>query len=184
MDVAIARHLLGNNEVLARPLRGRRRPILSVVAVARQPAQRRQEVPVQLLRESRRPTSLAVAVARHLLDNNEVPARLLHGVRQLIPLAIVFAQHLRQQRQEVPARLLSGVRRPNTFGRPCCLASPLRQRSPRAASAQGEAAYSIGCCRRSASCPATPTGLARLLRRARRSNTYGRRLRPASPRQQ
>ena len=45
---------------------------------------------------------MAVAVARHLLGDEEVPAWLLRGARRPILLAVAVAWHLARRRLEVP----------------------------------------------------------------------------------
>ena len=102
MAVAVPRHLLGDNEVPVRLLRGGaaaqtfdcRRHLASRPATPRSP--------VRLLRGVRRPTPMAVAVARYLLGNDEVPARLLRGACRRIFSAVTVAWHLARRHQEVP----------------------------------------------------------------------------------
>ena len=51
---------------------------------------------------------MAVAFARHLLDNNEVPSQLLCEAWRLILWDVTVALHLAPGRQEVPCNLCTG----------------------------------------------------------------------------
>ena len=98
--------------------------------------------PAWLLRSARYSTSMAVAVPRHLLGNNEVPARLLRGARRPIILIVTVAWHLARQHQEVPRCFCAGQVGQHLWPSPSPAISLATTTSPRGFSAGRGGLYS------------------------------------------
>ena len=167
MAVAVPRHLLGDDDLPAGPLRRARQPILSAVAIASHFARRRREVPRGFC---------AGRGGQHLwpspspiisLATPNFPRGFYTGRGGLYPWPSpspgISPGDAKKSRaasaQDKAANTYSRRRRP---------ASPWQRQSPRPTFERGAAAYILGRHCRLASCLASPRSPARLLRGERR----------------
>ena len=111
---------------------------------------------------------MAVAVERHLLDDDQAPVRLLSGARRHILSVVAVSWHLTRRHQEVPHCFCAGRGSQDIWPSPSPRISLATTKSPRGFCAGRGGVYTLGRCRRLTLRPSTRRSRAQLLRLARR----------------